>query len=187
MSGSQLHTIWFNICNTACNHWVQTGEYQGAHAAGTHYDRVAIFAEDNGPCGYTPWPGGYPPSPDYAFYISYDGTSYNGSCGPQYFFEFRKGSWTSTPWGYGSLESPVGPASAVAENQAGAPYGYDRFGCTPSLYCYDAGYGIHLLTYPGHSFLLWTMPPAYAFRDFGGLYTYNYYYSFITCPTTTCP
>ncbi len=182
MSGAQMHAVWINSCGSGCGtQWAQLGTFQGSVDGHTSYNTTMIYLENGDACGHWSTPGPWAlPSPDYAFYITFNGTFYSGSCGYQYYYDYRKGSWTSPPFFTGNLSSPTGVIEVMAENQNSAPFGQDFFGCAPSLSCNDPGYGIHLLQSTPSNWTAWTATPG-SIRDYT-LKSMQSYWAFETCP-----
>jgi hypothetical protein len=193
-STTGLHAVWMNICGSPCAgtnpQWVQTGTYQGIFAGGSSPNAPHVYMENAEPCGgYQAYDYGAPASADYAYYLTYNGSSQQvvTPCGQltEYIWAYRKGSWTNPPFAYGLMTTASGPASAKTEMQNGAPEGIDYFGCSTSG-CNNAGYGLHLQV--SGSFALWTSsyPASASQGNPPYLHTYNTYWSYWTCPTSSC-
>jgi len=155
---------WINLCTDGCANWVQTGEYQGfIGASGWNIYSPSsehMYIENQTPCYYINADLGAPPSPDYPYFIAYDGHHLIDSCGRmEYEYIFRVGSWSGTIAGYGYMPSYAGQPQVMEELewQSGSapPSGTDRFGCDPSFNAVS-GYGIHVSNNQGTTWSLWT-------------------------------
>jgi hypothetical protein len=186
------HAVWINLCGyNNCNEWVQLGTYQGIFRAGSSPGSVHIFYENEDPCGeYFADDVGAPPSANYPYYLNYNlqgGATYYcpGDPVPKtfYTFEYRKGSWGSTPFYWGVLDSTSGLAFAKTEVQNGAPIGTDRFGCDDQKQCgVHQGFGLHL--YNGMYWYLWQTASSASHDDPPWVHTYYNYWTFATCPVS---
>jgi hypothetical protein len=184
---SAVHFVWITICaHDNCTKWTQTGTYQGTFAGGSSSASVHSYYENVDDCGYY-YAGdvGIPPTPNYAYYISWDlGTTHSIVCDPgfgtAYNFEYRRGSIVSAPFFVGTLPSTDGLAMAKTEVQGGAPIGTDRFGCDHNKSCNNGSYGLHLFngtTWPG-----WTGASTSSNGNPPYVHTYHNYWAFATCP-----
>jgi hypothetical protein len=167
---------WINLCTDNCATWVQIGAIQGyaSDAGYTIYSPTAedMFIENQSPCYYFNADFGTPPTPDYPYYIAYDGHRTVDVCGHTvYEYAFKKGSWSSSPVGYGYLPSYAGQPFSREELEwvsgSQPPSGSDKFGCDPSFNA-SSSYGIHLTNNEGSTWPLWTAaedPSATGFAD----------------------
>ena len=164
LTNPQVHADWINVCEYSnCNHWVQTGQYQGFLQYSNSPSGMQTYYENVDQCGvYHENQAGAPPQQDYAYYLTYDGKgSYHQGCpgggdSTFYVFEYRKGSWTSVPFFYGQLGEPqglVGVGTEIGPTQA-VPLGTDYYGCDANKSCTNSGYGLHLFN-TSRSFVLW--------------------------------
>lgn len=190
LSGTQAHVNYINICGTNCDSWVQTGTAQGNTPLGpATYSTVQIFYENWDACDdYWFSLVGAPPTPNYPFYLSWDGgSSYNQSCNDgrhqtAYVWEWRKGSFTNAPFHYGNLGFSSGQASAATEVLDSATIGTDRFGCDHNKVCSSAAYGIHV--YDGSTWSLLTAGGSIGPGNPPYRHTYQNYWAFATCPVS---
>ena len=197
LSAEQAHVNYINICGSIdafgrCITWAQTGTYQGMNPdGGTSYSTVRMFWENMTACtnsaDYYFGDVGVPPTPDYPYYISWNGgssfdkTCSNGNHVTAYTWEWRKGSFTSNPFHYGDLGHTFGFASAATEVIDLATIGTDRFGCDHNKICTNPSYGLHL--YNGSTWSL--MTNAVVLGGPGNppyLHTWQNFWAFSTCP-----
>ena len=180
---------WINICDSPCNGWVQTGVHQGAFAGGDSYAAVHVYVENVDPCkNYYKADKGVPGTPFNFYELEYDnGGRHQFSCSEGelyygYFYSYRKGSSTSTPFFRGVLAVSAGLGGAMTEAQNSPPLGNSYFGCSSATSCNSSTYAIQLRTLTS-TWLPWqqsaeefnSMPPY--------LHTYNNFWSFKTCAT----
>ncbi|HZC33434.1 MAG TPA: hypothetical protein VE640_09135 [Candidatus Bathyarchaeia archaeon] len=148
---------------------------------------MTIYTENPDPCGFgNNAEHGTPPtgSPDYAYYVFYDGYNFSDSCaGREYEFLFKAGSITNPPLEYGYMGRSSGPAEINTEIYPthDVVIGTDRYGCDPNLVCNNASFGIHLYDGSWHSFTT-----SYSATPLNGnppwLHSYTNYWTFATCP-----
>jgi hypothetical protein len=184
-----LHADWFTILvpHATWSEWAQLGTLQGDFAGGNTEAHPSMYYENVDLCNsYHALTLTSPPTQDYAYYITYNNAgAHTFSCGGiptvGYTYEYRVGSFTSSPIFYGVMSQPNGLAMAKTEIQgASTPFGTDYYGCTGTKVCTNQGYGLHLFN-PG----LWTTAyPTTTSHDVAswGLHSYNQYWSFATCP-----
>ena len=189
---TSLHANWINICNDpGCDEHVQTGTIQGCWNGGCSQGTVLVFSETQDLCGdYYPNMWSAPPSPDYPYYLSYDGLGKrnvycnNGAVKQGYYFMYRKDSVNSNPFDQGALNVSAGYVEAGTEmNPQSTTLGTDRYGCDPNLVCSNQSYGMHL--YNGSTWLIWT--PANAASHLAEskppyVHTISNYWTYSTCP-----
>jgi len=94
--------FWMNLGDSV--EWIQTGEYQGAIGTISSQSHLDKYAESKDGCGtYDSSDFQAPARPNYAYYITWTGSSSVFSCpwGPltQYKFEVRFGSLVNPPSG----------------------------------------------------------------------------------------
>jgi hypothetical protein len=190
LASDQVHADWVNICGTNCSTlvWAQTGTYQGTFRGGSSPSAVHVFYENYDSCSdYYANDLGAPASPDYPYYISWDGASSHqivcndGSRVGVRTYEFRKGSFSNTPFYYGNLPQTSGDIEVLTEVQNGATIGTDYFGCDANKSCGNASYGIHVLNGSTWSTLT---SASRSHSDPPWVHTYNNYWSFATCPVS---
>jgi hypothetical protein len=180
-------------------HWVEVGTYQGVHAGQGGFGglnspgAVHVFEENYDACGdYHLDDRGAPASANFPYSVNWDGKAEtvsvcrNGSHMYGYTYPVRKGGVTTTPFYNATLQVSSGVIYAKTELQDNPPEGFDWFGCTGTHTCYTSAYGIHL--YNGSTWVLWGSSTATSGEtDPPWLFTYNYHWSFKTCPTLSCP
>lgn len=187
----QHHGVWINICDATCAHWVQTGTYQGFGPTNrSSPSQTSIFHESMDQCfRHVILDDLPPPQPDYAYYLSYDGTGAHvqtcadGSHPNFYVWEFRKGSVGSLPFAYGQLPVLSGRAFARTEifPDQSVPIGTDRFGCDTNQVCGNPSFGIHLLA---GGWTLWTSDATPRSDNKPWLGPIQPYWGFKTCSTS---
>jgi hypothetical protein len=163
------HANWFSLWPHGLRvQWVQIGQVQGYWSGDNCCNMAApeMYWENQDVCTlYWGSNVGPPPTKNYPFYLNYDGGgSHSVWCGGSigyatyYNYEFRKGSWTSTPFAYGITKYGTNQAEYDTELYGAPPYGTDYYGCDSAHACSNSAYGIHLST--GSGWFTWTTSTA---------------------------
>lgn len=188
VSTTAAHFDWITVCNNAnCDEWVQQGTTQGCWNGGCSTSSVVMYTEILDVCGdYYPTNWSAPPSPDYPYYLYYNGGGartilcLNGSKRTGYYFDFARGSLGGV-FTQGALDTTTGEIQAATEvNPPGSVIGTDYYGCDASKSCGNQSYGMHL--YNGSSWTTWTAASTKLTGNPPFVHTYNNYWSFATCP-----
>jgi len=185
---SGLHLDWITLCqHDSCSQWTQVGTYQGYLTGHSNPDQVHVFYENVNVCGtYSNDDLGPPPTPNYAYYLSYDGNGQTGFYCPThhtgYIIQYRMGSIGSNPIFNGDLSTSDGLVLAKTEDQ-GALLGTDYYGCQGVELCSNGSYGLHLYTSSTGIWSGWTGGSVPSNGNPPYLHTFNNYWSFKTCPS----
>jgi hypothetical protein len=190
VSTQAFHAVWISICgHNDCTVWTQTGTYQGVFAGGSSPNAVHIYYENVDGCGtYYRDDLGAPAAADSLYHISrnsagaYTFVCPGGNHQSAYTYEYRIGSFSNTPYFYGSLPTNDGLALAKTETQGSPPINTDFFGCTPTFNCDNAAYGMHL--WNGSTWSSWTGASTASRSNPPYLHTFHNYWSYKTCPTS---
>jgi hypothetical protein len=164
---------WINLSKESPKAFVQVGDYQGQMGLcpGTRcYNsptQVHMYWEMNS-CSSTRYNAldlGVPPTPNYAYYISWNGSFNDNDCG-SYYFPIRVGSVTNQPVGTGRMHASYAFAEAALEDrflstQSPEHIGTVWFGLDNNAQV-SGSYGLHLYTRATGIWSIWNNAGTYA-------------------------